>query len=383
MNNLFSTNLIHASKHDDGTGTVTTPIYLSSTYSQKTPGLVPGKNDPNSFGNGWLYSRLLNPTRGSLEKTLATLEYAKYAVTFSSGMATLNAIISILDINDHILCSDDAYGGTQYYMNNYVSNKFNMVDMTNLELLEKNIHKNTKLIWIESITNPLLKIPNIKNISKLAKKYNLILVVDSTFMSPYLQNPIKLGADIVVHSITKYINGHSDLIMGAAITNSNDIYLKLRNSSIYLGAVPSAFDSYLVLRGLKTLEVRMDKQCQNAINIANYLNNHPKIQKIIYPGLKSHPQYELAKLQQHKFGAMISFYINDNPIKFLEKLKIFTLAVSLGAVESLAECPFLMTHANVSPKDCEKLNININLIRLSIGIENVQDLIDDLKQALE
>ena len=387
----FSTNIVHGSyDKDELTGNLITPIVLGTTFTQISPGIRPGIDDPNSHGSGYFYSRMGNPTRGSLERTLSLSENADYCAVFSSGMSAISSIIQMLNPGDHVIAMDDLYGGTTNYFKNIAENsngiKFNFLDMSNLNILEKTIKKNdkTKLIWIETLTNPLLKTVDVKEVSKIAKKYNCLLAVDSTFTSPYLFNPLDYGADIVLHSATKYIGGHSDLIMGSIMCNNQDIIKKIRFIQSGIGAVPSPFDCYLALRGLKTLHLRMEASQKNALKISDFLEKHEMVEKVLYPGLKSHPQYKLVKNQFRGSGAIISFYMKGDTVsinKFLQSLKIFKLAVSLGAVESLLCVPSLMTHASLPKETREKLGITDNLIRLSVGIEDVDDLINDLKQA--
>jgi len=317
------------------------------------------------------------------------LENANYASVFSSGMASISTVIQMLKHGDHVIAMDNLYGGTTSYFKEIATESngidFTFIDMSKLENLEKSIKSNTRLIWIESLTNPLLKTVDIKAISIIAKKYNCLLVVDSTFTSPYLFNPLDHGVDIVLHSATKYIGGHSDIIMGAIMCNDEKLIKKIRFIQSGIGAVPSPFDCYLALRGLKTLHLRMEASQKNAIQIANFLESHKMVEKVIYPGLKSHEQYDLVKSQFSGSGSIISFYLKGGILevnKFLTNLKIYKLAVSLGAVESLICCPALMTHSSVSKEIKESLGITDNLIRLSVGIEDVNDLIDDLIDSL-
>jgi len=361
----------------DGYGDVVVPIHLSSTFARK---------EVDKPTKGYEYSRSGNPTRNALEKKLAALEDAKFALVFSSGLAAETVICAtLMKSGDHVLAFDDLYGGTRRLFNKVFSQNFNVefsyVDAKNIEEVKSNIRENTKIIWLESPTNPLLKLCDIREISDIAKKRNIIVVVDNTFMSPYFQKPLNLGADIVVHSTTKYLNGHSDSIGGAIMLSDEEIYNKLKFNQNAMGPVLSPFDSFLVMRGIKTLPVRMEKHNENAVKVANYLESHPKVKKVNYPGLKSHPQHELAKKQMSGFGGMISFEIKGKlkeAKKFLENLKIFSLAESLGGVESLIEHPALMTHASVAKEEREKIGITDSLIRVSVGIENADDLIGDL-----
>lgn len=348
-----------------------------------------GLEHPESFKNGWEYSRTGNPTRGAFERALAACENGKYAVAYSSGMAATTAVIHLLKSGDHVLCIDDVYGGTQRYFRQTVKPTyaidFDFTDFGDLDVVKAKIQPNTKMLWIETPTNPTLKVSDIAAIAALAKEKSLLLVVDNTFMSPYFQNPLDLGADIVMHSITKYINGHSDVVMGVVMTNIEDIHTKLRFIQNGIGAVPSPFDCYLGLRGLKTLHVRMAKHESNALALAEFLESHPNVEKVLYPGLESHPQHEIAKKQCHGFGGMITFYVKGDLAKakkVLESFKVFTLAESLGAVESLVESPAIMTHASVPAEHRKELGISDTLIRLSVGIEGLPDLIHDIDQAL-
>lgn len=391
--NHFATLAIHVgSEPDSSTGAVVVPISLATTYSQKGLGSLNGTQEANSFGKGFEYSRTGNPTRGAFERALAAVEHAKYGLAFASGLAATTAIIQTLNSGDHVICIDDVYGGTQRLFRRIVnpgsSLTFSFIDMSKPEEIIAAIQPNTKLVWIESPTNPTLKITDIRAVADaLAKSPHgkITLVVDNTFMSPYLQNPLDLGADIVLHSVTKYIGGHSDVVMGALACNSDEINTKLRFVQNGSGAVPSPFDCYLALRGLKTLHVRMDAAMKNAMTIAQFLESHSFVDKVVYPGLESHPNHAIAKVQAKGFGAMITFFIKgglNNAGSFLASLQLFTLAESLGAVESLAESPAVMTHASVPPEQRALLGISDTLIRLSVGIEHIDDLLADLTQAL-
>src|SRR3989338_5667921 len=377
----FETRAIHIGEEpnfkEGGSGDVSVPIHLSSTFARK---------EIDKPTNGYEYQRSGNPTRNALEKKLAALEDARFGLAFSSGLAAESVICStLLKSNEHVIAFDDLYGGTRRLFNKIFNDNFNVqfsfVDARKSESVKRNIRENTKIIWLESPTNPLLKLCDIREISDIAQKKNIIVVVDNTFMSPYFQNPLNLGADIVIHSTTKYLNGHSDSIGGAIMLSNEEIYSKLKFNQNAMGPILSPFDSFLVLRGIKTLPVRMEKHNENAVKIANYLESHPKVKKVNYPGINSHPQHELAKKQMSGFGGMISFEVKGElkeAKKFLENLKIFSLAESLGGVESLIEHPALMTHASVAKEEREKIGITDSLIRVSVGIENADDLIGDL-----
>ena len=388
--NKFATNVVHGDYDpDELTGNFVTPILLGSTFSQILPGVRPGIDDPNSHGAGYFYGRMGNPTRGALERALALAENAKYSAVFSSGMAAISTLIQILKSGDNVVTLDDLYGGTTNYFKNIASESngisFTFINASEFDNLKAYINPNTKLIWLESLTNPLLKTVDIKKVSEIAKQHNCLLVVDSTFTSPYLFNPLDFGADLVIHSATKYIGGHSDIIMGVIACDNEELIKKIRFIQSGIGAIPSPFDCYLAQRGLKTLHIRMKEAQSNAIQLATFLESHNAIEKVIYPGLKSHEQYELVKKQFRGPGAIISFYLKGDihiVNKFLKQLKIFKLAVSLGAVESLLCAPALMTHASV-PKDIrESVGISDNLIRISVGIEDSDDLINDISQSL-
>ena len=375
----FSSRVIHAGGHPDPeTGAIIPPIYQTSTYVQKTP----GKHQ------GYEYSRSHNPTRTRLETSLAALEGAKYALATSSGLSVNMLIMHAIPHGSTVICGDDVYGGT-YRMFATVFNhihQFIFTDTTDSRQLQKLVQQHQPaLLWLESPTNPLLKISDIAKICELAQKNNCLTVVDNTFLSPYFQNPLQLGADIAVHSASKYLNGHSDLIAGAIMLNSKKLYDKLWSLQNSIGPVQSPFDSWLLLRGLKTLAVRMAKHEENAREVAHFLDRHHKVTKVIYPGLPSHPQHLLAKRQMSGFGGMITCYLKGGVQacrKFLSSLELFSLAESLGGVESLVEHPAIMTHASVPKKVREKLGISDNLVRISVGIEDVGDLLKDLKQAL-
>ena len=377
----FETKAIHAGQEpDQSTGSVMTPIYQTSTYHQKSP----GKH------KGFEYSRTGNPTRSALERNIAALENGKYGLCFGSGLAAIDAIIKLLKPGDEVISTNDLYGGTYRIFDKVFENygiKFHFVGMTSLSNVTKLINEKTKMIWVETPTNPTLNIADIESISKISKKNNLILVVDNTFATSYLQNPLDLGADIVMHSLTKYMGGHSDVVMGAAICNEDSLAEKLFFIQNSCGAVPGPMDCFLVLRGIKTLHIRMDRHCENAEKIATFLKKHKKVNNVYWPGFKSHPNHEIAKKQMKNFGGMISFDLRENrhadAIKVVSSTKYFCLAESLGGVESLIGHPASMTHAAIPKKEREKTGVVDSLIRLSIGIENVDDLLKDLNQALK
>lgn len=375
----FETRAIHAGQlPDPTTGAIMTPVYLTSTFTQESP----GKH------KGYEYSRTKNPTRFAYEQCVANLEGGDYGFAFASGCAATTTILHLLEEGDHIVAGDDMYGGTFRLFDKVLKHhglSFSYVDMTEPKNLEQALKKNTKLVWIETPTNPMLKLADIKKISSIAKKAKAITAVDNTFMSPYFQKPLSLGADIVVHSSTKYINGHSDIVGGVAATNNKDIADRIAFLTNSMGGIASPFDSFMCMRSLKTLAVRMQAHQQNATQIARFLESHKKVEKVIYPGLKSHPQHDLAKKQMSGFGGMITFYLKgklSNARSFLESLKVFSLAESLGGVESLVEHPAIMTHASVPPENRKALGISDTLVRLSVGIESIDDLIADLDQAL-
>ena len=378
----FETRAIHAGQEPDPTtGAIMTPIYTSSTYLQESPGVH----------KGYDYSRSINPTRKALEACIADLEGSNFGYAFASGMSASATVLEILSSGDHVIAMDDLYGGTYRLFENVRKRSagldFTFCDLSNVKALEASLKPNTKMIWIETPTNPLLKIADLKAISSFAKNNNLIAVCDNTFCSPFVQNPLEFGFDIVVHSATKYLNGHSDLIGGVVVCS--DDKTELAEQLLYLqnavGSIMNPFDSFLLLRSLKTLPVRMERHCSNAIQIANFLESHNSIQRVIYPGLESHPQHEIAKEQMNGFGGMISVEIKgglEGAKKFLERTEIFSLAESLGGVESLIEHPAIMTHASIPPEVREEIGISDGLVRLSVGIEALEDLIDDLEKAL-
>ncbi len=373
-----SSKVIHVGgEADPETGAIMPPIYQTTTYAQSTPGQH----------KGYEYTRSHNPTRTRLEENLASLENAKYCVVTASGVSSESLILHSLKKGATIVCGDDVYGGTYRLFTTVFNEIFNFVfvDTTNTDKLEKALKEHRpELVWIETPTNPMLKITDLKKSSMLCKKYKALCVVDNTFMSPIFQNPIDLGADIVVHSMTKYINGHSDVVGGCIMLNKKNIYDKLWKLQNSLGPTQSPFDSWLVLRGIKTLAIRMAEHERNAKKVAQYLELHPKVSKVIYPGLKSHPQHNIAKRQMSGYGGMITFFIKGDlraSKRFLSSVKLFSLAESLGGVESLIEHPAIMTHASIPKKTREEIGIHDNLIRVSVGIEHIDDLISDLDSA--
>lgn len=375
----FGTLAIHAGQSPDpSTGAIMTPIFQTSTYVQESPGTH----------KGYEYSRTDNPTRTAYQSCIAALEGAKHALAFSSGLATTSTILQRLKPGDHVVSCDDVYGGTFRIFDKVfkpMGIEFTFVDLADLKKAESAFRPNTKLLWMETPTNPMLKILDISKLTDLARKRNVISVVDNTFVSSYFQKPILLGADIVMHSVTKYMNGHSDVVGGVLATQSTQLYTELKFLQNAVGAVPGPMDCFLVMRGLKTLHVRMERHAKNAMEIARFLEKHPKVERVIYPGLESHPQHQLARQQMSGFGGMITFFIRGglgHAKSFLEKVKIFALAESLGGVESLIEHPAIMTHASIPVETRESLGIKDNLVRVSVGIEDIEDLKADLDQAL-
>ena len=377
----FGTKCIHAGlSPDPSTGAVMTPIYQTSTYAQAEP----GKHQ------GFEYARTQNPTRSALERNLAQLENGEYAVAFSSGLAAMDAIIRLLEPGDEVIAVNDLYGGS-YRQLVRVHGRYGIqshfVDLADVDGVEKLINKKTRLIWIETPTNPMLKLVDIAAITAIARQKKVLTCVDNTFASPVLQNPLDMGADIVLHSATKYLGGHSDVVMGAVMTNSKEIAEKLYFLQNAVGAVPGPQDCFLMLRGIKTLHLRVERACKNAKKIAKYLANHPKVGQVYYPGLKDHPQHELAKRQMRDFGAMVSFDFPggtyEMALKVLTNTHYFTLAESLGGVESLIGHPASMTHASIPRDERLKVGLTDSLIRLSVGIEDVDDLIEDLEKAFQ
>ncbi len=375
----FSTDAIHAGqKPDEVTGAVITPIYQTSTYAQEAL----GKN------KGYEYGRTHNLTRSSLEVNVATLEKGKYGIAFSSGLAATHALMTLLKTGDHVIVTNNVYGGT-YRLFELIMKDFGLdfswVDTSNTSNIQKAVKKNTKMIFIETPTNPMLILTDLEAVGKISKENKLISIVDNTFMSPYFQNPLTFGIDIVLHSQTKYINGHSDVIGGILITNDSKIHDRLRYVQNAIGSVPSPFDCWLILRSTKTLAVRMERHNSNAMKIAKHLEKASYAKKVYYPGLESHPQYKLAKKQMSGFGGMISVELGDVELakKLLKNVKVFTLAESLGGVESLISHPASMTHASVPKAERTKYGFTDSLVRLSVGIEDVEDLIEDIEQAIK
>lgn len=376
----FGTKAIHAGlEPDPTTGAIMTPIFQTSTYWQESPG----------NHKGYAYARGKNPTRSALEKNLAALEGAKYGLCFSSGMGATDAIAKLLRPGDEVITGDDLYGGTYRMFTKVFANygiKFHFIDMKDINNVKKHVNKNTKLIWLETPTNPTMQIIDIEACSKIAKENKLICAVDNTFASPYLQNPLALGADIVMHSVTKYLGGHSDVIMGALCLNDDDLYQQLAFIHNSCGATPGPMDSFLVLRGIKTLHIRMERHCFNGRKVAEFLKTHPKIDKLYWPGFTDHPHHELAKKQMRDFGGMIAFTLKGNKqeeaFKIASSMKVFSLAESLGGVESLVNHPATMTHASIPKEERDKAGVVESMLRLSVGIEDIDDLIADLKQAL-
>lgn len=375
----FDTLAIHAGQQPDPTtGAIMTPVYLTSTYVQSGPG----------EHKGYEYSRTQNPTRHALEGCLAALEGTRHGLAFASGCAAADALMHLLDSGDHVICSDDVYGGTFRLFDKVFRRQgieFSYVDLSKPANLEPAITSRTRAVWVETPTNPMMKLIDLAHVADLARRRKLISICDNTFMSPFFQKPIDLGIEVVVHSTTKYLNGHSDVVGGFACTSNKELADRLYFLQNAVGAVPSPMDSFLVLRGVKTLHVRMQRHAENAARVAEFLAAHPKVSKVTYPGLDSHPQHQLARKQMKGFGGMMTFEIRgglEAARKLLKAVKVFACAESLGGVESLIEHPAIMTHASVPREVRERLGITDGLIRLSVGIEDVQDLIDDLQRAL-
>lgn len=378
----FTTRCIHAGQTPDPTtGALITPIYATSTYAQKSPGVH----------QGFEYSRSQNPTRFAYERCIADLENGRAGFAFASGLAAINTLLELLNPGDHIVGMDDLYGGTVRLFNQIKQRssdlRFSYIDMTDLTQLSQQIKPETKLIWIESPTNPLLKLVDIEHVVNIARQHHVITVVDNTFATPWIQQPLTLGCDLVVHSATKYLNGHSDMVGGIVVVGDNpELIEKIGYLQNALGAIQSPFDSFLALRGLHTLALRMQRHCDNALKVAQFLEQHNRVETVFYPGLPSHPQHHVAKKQmQNGFGGMVSFLLRgdlEETRGFLERCRLFTLAESLGCVESLVDHPAIMTHAALPAATRQDLGITDNLVRLSVGIESAGDLIEDLKQAL-
>lgn len=377
----FNTKTIHGGQEDidPAYNSVMPPIYQTSTYAQSTPG----------GHKGFEYSRSGNPTRSALEKSIASLESGNYGLAFGSGLAAIDAILKLLKPGDEVISTNDLYGGTFRLFTKIFENfgiKFHFIGMSEAQNIENYINKNTKLIWVETPTNPMMNIINIEAVAEISKKHQTLLAVDNTFATPYLQQPLNLGADIVMHSATKYLGGHSDVVMGVLAVKDKELANKLYFIQNASGAIAGPQDSFLVLRGIKTLHLRMQRHCENGKAVAEFLSNHPKVDKVYWPGLPSHPNHDIAKKQMKDFGGMVSFTTKNNSlpeaISFVEKLKVFTLAESLGGVESLAGHPASMTHASIPKEEREKIGVIDSLIRLSVGVEDERDLIEDLKQAL-
>lgn len=378
----FATRTIHAGQQPDPTtGAVMMPIYATSTYVQESPGRH----------KGYEYSRTQNPTRQAYERCVANLEGGQQGFAFASGMAAISTILELLNQGDHVVAMDDLYGGT-FRLFNRVRNRsaglqFSLVDLSDIEKLRAAIKPNTKMIWVETPTNPLLKLADLERIAAIGRQYNILTVADNTFATPWIQRPLELGFDIVVHSATKYLNGHSDMVGGIAVVGNNK---SLQEQMAFLqnavGAIAGPFDSFLALRGLKTLALRMERHCQSALLIAERLSKHPKIQKVYYPGLPSHPQHALAKTQMRAFGGIVTIVLKDDLAatrRFMERCELFALAESLGGVESLIDHPALMTHASIPVEVRAQLGISDSLVRLSVGVEAVEDLMADLENALQ
>jgi cystathionine gamma-lyase len=375
----FSSRVIHAGQHPDPTtGAVMTPIYATSTYAQQSPGV----------NKGYEYARGRNPTREAFERVLADLENGDQAFGFASGLAATSTILELLDAGSHILCGDDLYGGT-YRLFERVRRRsagldFSYVDFSEPAAVEAAIRPNTRMLWVETPTNPLMKLADLEALARIAKAHNLIAVADNTFATPWVQRPLELGFDLVVHSVTKYLNGHSDMIGGAVVSRTGDLAKEIKFLQNSIGGVMGPFDAFLANRGVKTLALRMQRHCENGMKVARWLESNPAVSRVWYPGLESHPQHELAKRQMHGFGGMVSCVIDgdlDRTRRVLERFRIFTLAESLGGVESLVNHPAIMTHASVPREVRESRGITDTLIRLSVGIEDAEDLLADLEQA--
>ncbi|GHE62223.1 MULTISPECIES: PLP-dependent aspartate aminotransferase family protein [Roseivirga] len=376
----FDTKAVHAGvTPDPSTGAIMTPIFQTSTYVQQSPG----------NHKGFEYSRTQNPTRFALQDSIAALENARYGLVFGSGLAAIDAVIKLLKPGDEVISANDLYGGTYRIFTKVFENfgiKFHFIGMEDVANIENYVNDNTKLIWLETPTNPMMNIVDIKGAAAIAKKHNIILGVDNTFASPALQNPMDLGADIVMHSVTKYLGGHSDVVMGALAMNSDVLYQRLAFIQNSCGAVAGPQDCFLVLRGIKTLHLRMQRHCENGEKVARYLAEHPKVNKVYWPGFESHPNHAIAKEQMRGFGGMISFTFHEDDMqqsfRVMERFKVFALAESLGGVESMANHPATMTHGAIPREERMKVGLLDSLIRLSVGIEDADDLIADLEQAI-
>jgi cystathionine gamma-lyase len=376
----FSTRAIHAGQqHDPTTGAVMVPIYATSTYAQESPGTH----------KGFEYSRSQNPTRMAFERCIADLESGSHGFAFASGLAAIATILELLDSGAHVIATDDLYGGSfrlfDQVRKRSAALQFSFVDMSDVSAIEAAIRPNTRMIWIETPTNPLLRLADLAAIATLARKHRLMAVADNTFASPYVQRPLESGIDIVMHSTTKYLNGHSDIIGGCVVVNTDELGEKLKFLQNAIGSIAGPFDSFLALRGLKTLALRMERHCSNAMAVARWLEKNPKVARVIYPGLESHPQHKLAKKQMSAFGGIVTFVVDGDLAatrRVLERTRLFTLAESLGGVESLIEHPAIMTHASIPSDKRDQIGISDSLVRLSVGIEDPDDLIADLDMAL-
>jgi len=378
----FNTKVIHGGQHHEKvTGAVMPPVFQTSTFAQVSPGQPVGEYE---------YSRAANPTRQALEDALASIENGARGLAFASGLAATDCLLRMFKAGDEIIAMDDLYGGTYRLFTRLYKDsgiKFHFVDMNDLDGFQKLINENTKLVWVETPTNPLMKLADIAEIAKITKKHNILFAVDNTFATPYLQKPLDLGADIVMHSATKYLGGHSDVIAGALVIKDKALGDELHFKQFATGGTLGPMDSFLVLRGIKTLHLRVQRHCENGVKVAEFLKNHPKVDKVYYPGLENHPFHEIAKKQMiGGFGGMVTFTFKsgakEDAIKFLEKVQVFTLAESLGGVESLANHPALMTHASIPEEKRKEIGITDDLVRLSVGVEDASDLIADLEQAL-
>jgi len=380
----FSTRAIHAGQEPDpSTGAIMTPIYQTSTYVQQSPGVH----------KGFDYSRSINPTRLAYERCVADLESGARGFAFASGLAGMATVLELLEAGSHIISSDDLYGGTfrlfERVRKTSANLSFTFVDLTDLSRLKTALRPNTRMVWVETPSNPLLKLIDLEGVATFARENNLLAVSDNTFASPWIQRPLELGFDIVVHSATKYLNGHSDIVGGVVVAGDRPDLKTTADRLGFLqnavGAIAGPFDSFLAMRGLKTLALRMERHCENALDLAGWLEQHPKVRKVVYPGLRSHPQHQLAKRQMRAFGGMITLYLASDLAgarRFLERTKVFSLAESLGGVESLIEHPALMTHGSIPPEQRAALGIDDTLIRLSVGVEDLEDLRNDLEEAL-